>query len=267
MRARVSTWLIAVAALTASGCGCNGTTIVRPYPPPAVPDVLAQLEAARVARTSFQSESVMDYWVKDQRVKGAVLMMGRPGARLRFNALNPTGGNVAADLACDGAGYQLIDYNNNCQLVGPCDGAAIAQLLRINLEPDDFFALAVGSTPILPGAGGTTKWDSSAGTETLDLRSNGRRQVIVLDGRDQRWDVLESTVYDSEGKVEWKLQNKDFHEVEGPGGAVFRAPGKTKFEQPSHKADLLVRWKEHRFNVELDDAKFVMEIPPGLPGC
>lgn len=258
--------LLSLLALTAA---CGGPSRVkRGYPEPPVDEVLAYLASLRDTRRSFSHESVMDYWLKDERVKGTVLVMGRWGARMRFNALNPTGDMVATDLACDGVSYYLKDINNNCAMVGPCTGDAIAQLLRINLEPDDFIAMAVGGTPVIPDATGVLRWDSKTGREVLELTAEGgRTQTIVLDGRGKRWDVLSSVVRDARGNVEWKLENRDFHEVKAADGSVHRLPQKTKFEQPPEKADLLIRWTVHQINVPIEDGLFFIELDPGLPQC
>ncbi len=263
-----------LAALVAvlPGCGCNGKhNVARPYPAPDVADVLAHLEATRTEATSFRAESVMDYWVGKQRVRGTVLVMGKVGARMRFNALNPTGGNVAADLACDGVDFAFIDYNDNCQLVGPCTGRSIAQLLRVNLEPDDFLLLAVGSTPVLPGAEGTLTWDSEHGYEVLELTSSesGYSQKIVIDGRRgrDRWAVVESLVRDGHGNVEWHLENKDFSLLTADDGTVLVVPGKTRFRQPKDKADLIVDWKKREVNLPLSNDKWQLDIPIGLRSC
>ena len=48
---------------------------------------------------------------------------------------------------------------------------------------------------------------------------------------------------------------------------TFRVPKKTQFKQPAEKADLIVRWREHTLNLPLDDGKFQMDIPVGLPSC
>ena len=267
---------LVVAAITLAllaghtGCSCmGGRTIPRPYPAPTADDVNQHLAAARARARSFQVESVMDYWVGKDRVKGTVLMMGQVGARMRINALNPTGGNVAADLACDGVGYQLIDYNNDCQLTGPCTRQSVAQLLRVSLEPDDFLLLVMGTTPVIADTGGTLAWDAKTGREVLTLTSADGQltQKIALDGRDRRWDVLESEVFDGQGNSLWKLQNKDFEAQDAVDGASFRVPGKTRFTQPMDKADLLVRWSERTLNPTLDAAKFQMTIPPGLKTC
>jgi outer membrane lipoprotein-sorting protein len=255
------------AAIAAVSCGSKSH--VRSYPAPSPEHVLETLRARQRSIESLRSESTMDYWVGSDRVKGTVLHLGAPGARLRFNAENPTGGNVAVDLACDGISYSLIDYNNNCQLSGPCTGAAIAQLLRIKLEPDDFFIMATGATPLINAGHTTVRWNPERGTETVTVESADGlwRQVIVLDGKEQRWDVLSSTLYDRSGTIEWKLRHKDFRVVPGAPGQRYRVPEKTQLEQPKSKSDLLIRWKRHQFNVEVAPDRFDMEVPEGLPPC
>ncbi|WP_428264413.1 hypothetical protein [Haliangium sp.] len=260
--------LVLGAAFTSCSCG-RSKPVERAYPEPGLQDILDHLDELRRNARSFRAESVMDYWVGDERVKGTVLMMGRKGARVRINALNPTGDNVAADLACDGIGFEYIDYNHNCQLAGLCDRNSIARLLRIRLEPDDFLLMVMGTTPLIPDAQGTVNWDQEHGHEVLDLVSPDGRftQTVVLDGRDKSWDLLTSEVRDARGNVLWRLRNTDFSDLDAADGRRFRVPGKSQLEQPAEKADLLVQWKERSFNLELETARFDMEIPPGLPSC
>jgi len=258
----------AVVVTCCASCG-GGVRHVRAYPEPTVDDVLAHLRAHDGAITSFQAETLMDYWVHGERVKGTVLLLGARGRRLRFNAENPTGGNVAVDLACDGASYALIDYNRNCQLTGPCTRAPIAQLLGIDLDPDDFYRLATGSTPLIAAPTGRVTWDARHAREVVELVSADERwrQTIVLDGREHRWDVLASTVTDAGGDVVWALHNKQFAVVHSPDGATARLPGKTRFEQPARKADLVVVWRRRQLNLPLADDKFALAIPAGLATC
>jgi hypothetical protein len=216
----------------------------------------------------------MDYWVGGQRIKATVYVMGARGARIRFNAQNPATDTLAADLACDGEGFQYINYEvppSGCQLTGPCDRQAIAQLLRVSLAPDDFLLLAVGSAPIIPQPTGEVGWDSKRGAWVVDLVSPDRawRQKLVLDGNDAdgKWEVLESTVWNADDQVDWHLENRDFKDLVGVDGTRFRVPSRSKFEQPREKADLVAAWKDREINRELDPTKFQMQIPPGLPVC
>lgn len=252
------------------GCSCTRhKPVPRSYPEPTTEDVLAHLADVQRHARSFQAESVMDYWIGDERVKGTVLLMGRKGARVRINALNPTGDNVAADLACDGIGFEYIDYNRNCQLTGLCTRDSIAELLRISLEPDDFLLMVMGTTPVIADAQGTVTWDDRHGREIVELVAPDNRftQTIVLDGRDRTWDVLSSEVRDVRGNVLWRLRNKGFEAVRAQDGRTFRVPEKTQLEQPQEKADLLVQWKKRILNLDIETAKFDMDIPPGLPSC
>jgi hypothetical protein len=245
---------------------CGG--ISRSYEEPKPSELLSYLLGLQEHAHSFDAESRMEYWVNGERIKTTVYVMGEKGAKVRFNALDPTD-NVAADLACDGVNFQFVDFDKNCQLTGPCSKDAISQLLRVSLAPDDFLMLAVGSTPLIDRPTGTVRWDKDKGHEILSLTSaDGHwKQRIVLDGKKKTWDVLQSTVWNSDGKKEWILQNSDFKKVEAKDGKEFRVPFRTKFEQPKAKAELSVRWVDRALNPELDDSKFTMQMPAGLPRC
>lgn len=229
---------------------------------------LSQLASRSDKAQSFMAESRMEYWSHGQRIKATVLVMGQHGARVRLNALSPTGGNVAADLACNGDTFQFIDFDKNCQVTGPCTKDSIGQLLRVRLSPDDFLLIAVGSTPLIDAPTGTATWDSAKRREVLNLVSgDGRwKQTIVLDGRNESLDVLSSTVWNSKGKVEWKLTHKDFVNLRGEDEHVFRVPTRTRFEQPQAQADVSIRWIERALNAEISVGKFAMVMPP-LPRC
>jgi hypothetical protein len=256
-------------ALVAMLAGCPAPHANYPQPSNAtsVAAVVALLGQARAATTSFRGSSVMDYWLGQQRVKGSMLVMGAVGAKVRFNALSPAGESVMADLACDGRDFVMVDFQNNCVLTGPCDQASIAQLLRISLEPDDFLQMALGNTPVLAEATGSVKWDASNGHLTADLRSTTGSQKIVLDGREDRWDVLSSELRDPAGAIVWNVENHDFASIKDSGGKAHRVPGLTRLKQPVQKADLLVEWEERSINVELEAAKFALTPPAGLPTC
>ena len=258
----------ALALLALLACGCPGGSHKRPYPEPKVEELLGRIAATREAVGSFSAETTMDYWMNDQRVKGGVLVMGTTGSQVRINALSPAGSDVIADLACDGTDYVFIDKNKNCQLAGPCSKETIAALFNIALAPDDFVQLATGTTPVVPGATGTLKWDEKASKEVLTLTGdNGRTQTIVLDARDGRADIITSEVKLADGTQEWRIDNTDYTTVKDVNGLPRRVPGKSRFRSPGEKADLLVIWKERVLDLELTPEKFVLEVPGGLPRC
>ena len=221
-----------------------------------------RLAAAQAEITSFRAESVMDYWLGKDRAKGTVLVMGKPGAFVRLNALSPAGGSVLVDLACDGRDFVMVDFQNNCVLTGPCDTDSIARFLHVPLAPDDFFHLATGTTPLLPTAD-ALDWDAGQGRETLTLSGDGRKQTVVLDGRDGHRDLIESRV--TGGPVAWSIENKGFREITDDAGHRFRVPGKSRFQATGQKSDLLVDWKDVEVNLDLGAG----QVPADRrrPGC
>ncbi len=257
--------LVVAALLFATGCpGKNGGG-TRPYPAPAVETVTEKLAAARAAMTSFRGDSTMDYWLSGQRAKGEVLVMGTVGKKVRFAALSPAGGSTLAEMACDGTNFVYLDYQNNCVLTGPCDARSIATFFNIELEPDDFVHLALGTPPTLENATGTVTWDASKGVERVALKSNAGSQKLTVDARDNKWDVLDSELLDAAGKTQWSVANTDFAKVTGSGER--RVPKKTRFKSPAQSQDLLVEWNELEVNVQLQPAQFQIAIPAGLATC
>ncbi|MGE0548627.1 MAG: hypothetical protein AB7O24_12750 [Kofleriaceae bacterium] len=239
-------------------------------PPPNLPsaaEVIARLAKERDARTSFTAESVMDFWGGKERVKATVLVMGSTGSKVRFNALSPAGGSVLADMACDGTNFVYIDHQNNCQLSGPCNRASIASLLHVELEPEDFLHLAVGTPPVIEQATGKVTWNADNGYLHVELEGPSGAQTLDINTSNDRWDVMASELKLRDGKVVWSVVNKDWEDVSDATGGNKRWPSKTRFKAPNDDSDLLVEWKERQLNIPLDDAKFQITAPAGLPMC
>lgn len=255
---------LVVSTLIGTAC-CGPKATKRPYPEPTVAAVIAKLGEAREALKSFRGASTMDYWLSGQRAKGEVLVMGMVGKRVRFAALSPAGGSTIAEMACDGTNFVYLDYQNNCALTGPCDARSVSIFFGIELEPDDFVHLALGTPPVIDNPTGKVTWDGSRGVEKVELQGAGSRQTLSVDAREGRWDVLDSALYASDGKTRWSVENKDFETVEGSGSR--RVPKKTRFKSPAQNQDLLVEWSEFEANVQLTQQRFEIQVPPGLGTC
>lgn len=257
--------LLAVCVL--AGCPNGKPTYPQPPSLSKIDAVIAKLDEARKARTSFKVQTLMDYWLGKDRAKGTVWVMGTAQRQVRFNALKPDD-SVLIDMACDGTNFAYIDFQNNCHLAGPCDKRSIAALLRVELEPDDFHHLAQGTPPTLEGATGTVTWDAGKGHARVKLEGPGGTQHLVIDARDDRFDVL-SAELTKDGKVVWSVENADFRTITDDKQVKHRVPGKTRFKSPQQQADLLVEWKDNQreINLPLAPAKFAVPIPPGLPTC
>jgi hypothetical protein len=232
-----------------------------------VQQIVDNTAKARNELTSFRGDSTMDYWLSGQRAKGEVLVMGTVGKKVRFAALSPAGGATLAEMACDGTNFVYVDYQNNCALSGPCDAQSIATFFGIALEPDDFLHLALGTPPIVNNAQGTSKWDSSRGVWKADLTGSDGSQTLAVDNKDSRWDVVDTEMKGTDGKVRWSVKNTDFDKVEGSG--EHRVPKKTQFKSPVGNQDLLVEWQELVVNEPLaqQPQKFTLTAPAGLPAC
>jgi outer membrane lipoprotein-sorting protein len=244
--------------LVAAACCGGGANIKRTYPPPAPEQILAHLRSVRDRVTSLKAETISDARIGKERAKVTVLIMATWGGKLRFMAMNPSG-DGAADLASDGMQYCFLDRNKNCGDCGPATPENVGRLIRIVMPPDDVVTFLLGSTPVLADAKATVAWDANNGQEVVTLVNGPYVQKIVLDGRDQRWDVLESEVMQS-GKLLWRVRHKDYHVV---GSA--RLPGKSYFEQPDD--NVLIQWREQEVNVDIPDDKFKMTPPAGLLPC
>jgi hypothetical protein len=244
--------------------GGGGGNVTRPGGPAKVEDLVKQLNAKHTALHSFSGGSTMDYWLGKDRVKGEVLVMGTPGAKVRFAALSPAGGDTIADMTCDGSNFAFVDKQRNCEMAGPCDATSIATFLRVELQPEDFVALALGNPPVPAGATGSVTWDGKRGADVLELSGNGFKETIVIDERDGHFDVVEVKKVGADGKVIWSVENRDFKELSDAAGVKHRVPMKSKLVSPAQGADLLVEWAEDR---QLNPTT----IPPGafqlqLPG-
>lgn len=251
--------------LVACAC-CHGARIARPYPEPSAAEVVAYLTSLRQRVHTLRAETLSDARIGNQRANITVYILATWGGRLRYQAMNPGGGALAADLASDGTEFCFIDANKNCGDCGPATPQNVGQLLQVVMEPDDVVTMMFGGTPVLAGADAKLSWDASEGHEVLDLEApDGTRQRIVLDGVAHRWDVLQSEVKHPGGKLAFRIRHKGFHVVKSTSGQEVRVPGKSFFEQPGN--DALIQWKEQELDVELPGDKFHMDVPEGIPTC
>jgi outer membrane lipoprotein-sorting protein len=253
-----------VALLFASGCP-HGQA--RPGgPSPTTAEVVERLTKAKAEMRSFTGSAVMEYWLGNDRFKGEVLAMGEVGAKVRIAALSPAGESTLAEMACDGDQFVSVNYQNNCVLTGPCTKASIATFFGIELTPDDFLHLALGTPPVLADGTGTVAWD--AGVHRVSLAGASGKQSIGLAIRDQQWDVVDTTLVGSDGTPIWSVKNAAFGSALDPDGKAHRVPGKSHFTTPNNKkADLTVEWHERKVNVAIEAKKFTIAVPAGLPTC
>ena len=172
-------------------------------------------------------------------------------------------------MACDGTNFAYVDMQNNCQLTGPCNRQSIATLLRVELEPEDFLHLALGNRRRCSATRqGTVTWDGKTGHERVTLTGPTGTQTIVIDAARRPERRVESELKDArrQGDVVGRERRLRRRSRTQPGAST-ACRTKTRFKSPQENADLLVEWGERTVNPTIDDAKFTVQVPPGLPTC
>lgn len=258
-------WLrwAAMVAVVATGTACPHS-VPRPYPAPQAVRLVEHLRQMRGQARTLKAVTKTDAMLGSDRANVEVLILAAWGGKLRFMAMNPNN-SLAADLAADGQSYCFIDTHANCGECGPSTPDTVARLIRIRLEPDDVVAVLMGGTPLLAEAQASVRWDSGEGHEILTLSDGSLTQTVVLDGRNQRWDVLSSELRDAKGHRLWRVQHTEFHEVPRGDQKTMRLPRKSRFLQG--KDDVLIRWKEQELDAELSSDKFQLTLQEGLRQC
>lgn len=251
-----------VAALLLSA-GCPTASVTRGYPEPAPQAVLDHLRGLKERAATLNALTKTDVRVGGERANVEVSILAAWGGKLRFIAADPNHA-TAADLASNGERYCFVDVHANCAECGPATADTVARLVRIPLEPDQVVAVLMGATPLLEDAEASVEWQPAGGHEILTLKRGDAVQRVVLDGRDRRWDVLESQLTEG-GKTRWRIRHKDFRDVKSAQGQVVRVPTDSIFEESGD--NVRISWREQTIGAPLAAGKFQLAPPPGLAAC
>ena len=194
-----------------------------------------------------------------ERVRVKVNMLLARGGKLRIEADSPLGGSLAT-LTSDGAKFALLDVRANRYLTGPAKACNVARLIRLALPPDDIVAVLMGGAP-LDGTIKSVGWDpNSGGREVLTLSlPDGGEEIIKLDARDKRWDVMRAERHDAGGHVLWRATNDNYKDR-----GEFRLPDVIDVEEPPHGADAEIKFRSLEPNVDIADDLFRLAPPEGL---
>ena len=266
--------------------GCPKPLVVRPYPPPVAAELLAALRHGHDSVLALRARAKADYLDGSAgRVKIDIgLVLAKPN-RLRLSGESSLTGPLLT-LVTDGQDFQLLDVRRNSFMAGRVNPCSMARLIRVALHPAEAVAVLVGGVPLFgDGEAATPKLDWSGkdgGREVLTLSdARGRTEVLWLVPRPggtpalpSGWDVREAEGRDPGGQVVWRVRHEDFSEVpltaEGgadpakPGRTV-RLPAVTYIEDPPHKSDVRLRWRERELNPNLEPGLFHMDAPAGVP--
>lgn len=251
---------IVVAALVPLVAGCPKPA-VRPYAPPSADELMAALRGRAEHLKTLRATAKIDYMANGgDRAKVKVNMLLARGGKLRFEADSPLGGALAT-LTSDGQQFSLLDVRANRFLQGPAKACNVARLLRIVMPPDDIVSILMGGAPLAGTVKGVS-WDpNNGGREVLTLAlPDGGRQIIQLDAKDKRWDVMRAERRDAAGKVLWRVTNDGWKDRDGG----VRLPDVEDVEEPPHGADAEIKFRSVEPNLELDEKLFRLQAPEGV---
>lgn len=245
----------------------------RPYPPPTAQALLAHLRVHTAALLALSATAKADYLDGKDRVKITVSLLAARPDRLRLSGESTLTGPLVT-LATDGKEFQLLDVQHGRFLAGDASPCNVARLIRVELPPADVVAVLLGGVAPLAAASATVGWDSAnGGREVLTLRDEGGRvQVIWLDARERRWDVLAAELRDPAGRLLYRVRHEGFAptplqpqvEAAQAQGPSVRLPATSYIEDPPHKSDVRLRWRERQPNPSLPDGAFQLTTPAGV---
>lgn len=253
----IRAWIVATLLPLLAACP---KPAVRPYPPPTADELMAALRGRAEHLKTLRATAKVDHMANGgERARIKVNILAARGGKLRIEADSPLGGALAT-LTSDGSKFALLDVRNNRFLVGPANACNVARLIRLAIPPDDVVAVLMGGAP-LDGTVKGVAWDpNNGGREVLTLAlPDGGSEIIQLDARDKRWDMMRAERRDAAGKLLWRVTNDGFKDH----GDV-RLPDVEDVEEPPHGADAEIKLRSVEPNLEIKDELFRLTAPDGV---
>ncbi len=246
-------------ALLLAGCPVVLKPVERPYPPPSANDLIASMRAHDQRVAGVRAETKVEHSAQGQRVKLTVSILVARGGKIRMDLEGPLGDNLAT-LVSDGKNFALLDARQNRFMTGPANACNVARLIQLALDPEEVVEVIAGGVPLVGEPAGVS-WDKTrGGREVLELRTpDGGKELVELDGRERRWDVLSAARLDAGGKVLWRVTHDDFHDQDG-----VRLPGRTTVEEPPLKVEAKIKFREQELNPQIDPSLFQLAAPQGI---
>jgi hypothetical protein len=258
-------------SLTLALAACPRTgPIARPYPPPAADELLGALGARQQAVTALNAAARATSWLGGERVRATVLMLVERAGRLRLEAEVSLQGTVAV-LATDRQRFALFDARKNELRRGPACPANVASLIRIPLGPEDIAAILLGDVRLPPGTAGdgaTVSWDSTRGTDVLEVpRAGGYLRLHFQPpraGGERRLSGVVAT--DADRRPRWRVAFEDHDAVTVPGAAApVSMPGIIRFAEGAGSFDdgVEIKLKDRRVGEAAAPDAFTLSPPAG----
>ena len=245
---------------------------------------MAQIEKGRQAVQSLRARAKADYVDRGNRIEIDIALLAQRPARLRLAGENALTGPLLT-VATDGEQFHLLDVRENRFMRGTVSPCNMSRILGVNFHPSQLIEVVMGGTPLLPdGSAAEVGWDPrEGGRDVLTLRdARGVSEAIYLQAlpvaagtgavagavAPSAWDVRAAEGRSADGTVVWRLRHEDYAVQplgDSPAAPTLRLPGVTYLEDPPHKSDVRLRWREREFNPTLEAGLLQLPAPARVP--
>lgn len=216
-----------------------------------------RLEAVQSARFK---DVVLDYYGKEDRIKLRQLLLVQQPASLRVQTRLPGADEIVSLLVSDGQTFAMHRRDTNQYYTGAPTRESINLLLPVDLSGEDVVRVMLGSAPWdrLDQQGGphTLSWDRTRGQYKLCAPSAAGQLCAWV--RHNDWAMVELEERNKKGDQVYHYIAKDWERV-GP----VSLPTWHQFVWPAKHLDFSLDVGETQVNVELSEALFTLEPPPG----
>ncbi len=256
------TILCSLLPLLLAGCPCAKR---RTYTPPTAAMLMASLSRQGKRVRTMRAKGKADQWTKKGRFKLTVFILTTASGKLRFEAVHPTDplDRVAVVFTSDSTSFASINRRSNVFLSGPAKPCIVARVFGLALDPKDVGKALVGVAPVIAHSRASVEWDRCEGADVLRLvDSSGKleQRIWMKRVRPGVWLAARSEVRNDKGKLLAELLFERRRKVDG-----LLLPRVIKLRQTKPRADIIIRFKTQKTDVEIPEDAFRLTAPPGMP--
>lgn len=253
----MSSTALPLALLLGAAAACRPGPVkpadTRPLPEAAA--VLAELRARAAGRASLRTEGRVEYFGDKGRVRlKAVLLARRPGS-FRIETLSPFEQPIDV-MACDGTRLWLLSKDR--LRTGLATPENIARLLPLVMGPEAVVDTLLGGLPGADGVQATGIERDEDDRWRLSVTTGAERGRLVVDPPSKQ--IREMHLLEPDGAIRVRVRFDDFEAQ--PGGGEF--PTRIRVNLPAEDAEVTLRWRAPEIDVDIADALFRLEAPPGV---
>ena len=254
---------MALAAVFVVACGGRQT----PAPPDAVEDPIVLYEAMLDRLETLDTtrmRAVLEYYGEGGRARvRQVVLAGKPD-RLRIETLSPFDTTLNVFIVGDGM-LVYYDLQSGEYVSGASTRENVARFVPFWMTAEDLVRVLLGGPPLDAASGDlddfVLAWDRREGAYrlTVPLADGGALDLLVAH---ETWTLAGAELRDAAGDALFELRAGNFETVELAEGAT-TMPTRLRFVMPSERVDISLDIERVELNVDLPDALFRLEPPPG----